>query len=96
MLALGISVQYRSDPSPAAEIAGAPSGENAQAQTQRVCPWSTARQAPEATSQSRSVLSWDAEIASVPCGENAHAGTQLVCPSSASAEIPSTPTATPG
>jgi hypothetical protein len=64
--------------SPDAESASAPSGENMQARTQLVCSSSMARQAPEAISQSRSVLSKDAEIASLPSGQNAQARTQLV------------------
>jgi hypothetical protein len=65
----GLVFQCRSDPSGDVEIASVPSGENAQARTQWVCPSNTVRQVPEATSQSRSVLSRDAESASAPSGE---------------------------
>jgi hypothetical protein len=64
----------------AIETASVPSGENAQALTQLVCPSSTARQVPEGTSHSRSVVSEDAESASVPSGESAQAETRPACP----------------
>ena len=65
-----------------------PSGENATALTESVCPARVATALPVAASHSRAVLSSEPVRTRVPSGENATAQTESVCPARVATALP--------